>query len=506
MIGWAGGTSIQSQVTAHTIRDLSAAQLTAEVARGRLSAVEIVDDYIRRIEDVNPRINALVVPLLDEAKTLARAKDAERSRGRSLGPLHGVPITVKESFHVRGTDATAGIQALQGQPSSRDSLLVERLRLAGAILLGKTNLSQLVWFNEADNPVFGRTNNPWALDRSPGGSSGGEAALIAAGGSPLGFGTDAAGSVRKPAHSCGIHSLKPTPGRLSAIGTVDNLLTGGQEAIPNQPGPLAGKVCDLSLAMKVLTDPALRDPLSPPVAWSSPSAVSIQGLTIGYFESTGTADPAPAIRRVLHDALAALANRGAEISVVAVPNVMRLKQICDRVFGADGGSTARALLGTSERDWRVDQILGGASGRTTAVPSATYFTVVRDLREYQLDFLRRLDELRVDAIICPPSALPAIPHGASLELEAPESYTSLFNVVGFPAGVVAASRVRVGEESDRVGPGAEQSVERESVGLPVGVQVAARPWREDIVLAIMEALEEDFARGDDYPSSSLLPL
>jgi Asp-tRNA(Asn)/Glu-tRNA(Gln) amidotransferase A subunit family amidase len=493
---------INLPLTTTGIRELSALQLAAEVVRGRLSASEIVADYIRRVEEVNPRINALVVPLLEEAARVARTRDAERSRGKPLGPLHGVPISVKESFHVKGTDATAGVRALMGRPSKRDSLLVQRLRLAGAILLGKTNLSQLVWFNEADNPVFGRTNNPWNLDRSPGGSSGGEAALIAAGGSPLGFGTDAAGSVRKPAHACGIHSLKPTPGRLSAIGTVDNLITAGQEAIPNEPGPLARRVCDLKMALAVLTSPPLGDPLSPPVKWAKPSAVSVAGLRIAYYESDGSNSPSPAIRRVLRDAAAALADRGADITTFSVPAIHTVKVLCNRIFGADGGSTARRLLGDSERDWRIELILSNASGRSNAISSEKYFAAVNELRTYQLKFLNRLDDLGINAIICPPSALPAITHGASLELEAPESYAVLFNAVGLPAGVVAASRVRPGEESDRTGSGGERSVENGSVGLPVGVQVAAKPWRDDIVLAIMGALEEHFARTADYPSQA----
>jgi fatty acid amide hydrolase len=391
-----------------------------------------------------------------------------------------------------------------GRPSKRDSLLVHQLRLAGAILLGKTNLSQLVWFNEADNPVFGRTNNPWNLNRSPGGSSGGEAALIAAGGSPLGFGTDAAGSVRKPAHSCGVHSLKPTPGRLSAIGTIDNTITAGQEAIPNLPGPLARRVSDLSMALAVLTSPVLADSLSPPVKWTEPSAVAIDGLRIGYYEDDGSISPSPAIRRVLLESVAALADRGAELTAFSVPDIHTVKVACDRIFGADGGSTARKLIGESERDWRIELILSNTSGRSNAISSQEYFTAVTELRTYQRKFLKDLDDLGINAIICPPSALPAITHGASLELEAPESYTFLFNAVGLPAGVVAASRVRPGEESDRIGKGAERLVENGSVGLPVGVQVAAKPWRDDVVLAIMGALEEHFAATADYPGAALI--
>lgn len=479
-------------------------QLAEDVANGRLSAFEIVADYIRRIEAVNPQINALVVPLLEEAESAARIADADRARGQSLGPLHGVPVSVKESIHVKGTDATAGVQAWVGNPSKQDSVLVDQLRRAGAIVLGKTNLSQLVWYNESDNPVFGRSNNPWNLERSPGGSSGGEAALIAAGGSALGFGTDAAGSVRKPAHSCGVHSFKPTPGRLSAVGIADNDIAAGQEAIPNMPGPLARRVCDLSLAMATLTSPGIADPLAPSVKWTHLPADLLSRLRLGYYEDDGSIIPSPAIRRVLREAATVLADRGAEIIPFAVPEISRLKMSCDRIFGADGGSAARKFLQGSELDWRIERILSNASGRTTSISTETYFETVTDLRAYRQTFLSVLDDLGIDGIICPPSALPAITHGASLELEAPESYTLIFNAIGLPAGVVAASRVRRGEETDRAHQGAERSIEEGSVGLPVGVQVAAKPWHDEIVLAVMEALEQHFAGDKDYPSDTPL--
>src|SRR5262245_27966182 len=181
------------------------------------------------------------------------AADERQARGEPLGPLHGVPVTVKECFHLAGTKATIGITSPAYQePAIADGVMVSRLRRAGAIVLGKTNLPQLMIWHECDNPVYGRTNNPWDLGRTPGGSTGGEAAIIAAQGSPLGLGNDLGGSIRVPCHFCGIHGLKPTSFRLTRRGSESTLK--GFGAIVTQPGPMARSVDDLWLMLQILAD------------------------------------------------------------------------------------------------------------------------------------------------------------------------------------------------------------------------------------------------------------
>lgn len=167
------------------LTSLSATELARRIKAGEVSAVEVVDAHIRRIEAVNPKLNAVVVPLYEQARAQAAAADAAQARGDALGALHGVPVTIKECCHVAGTPSTAGLTGQMNHRADRDGPLVSRLRTAGAIVLGKTNVPQLLLYYESDNPVYGRTNNPWNLERSPGGSSGGEGAIIAAGGSPL---------------------------------------------------------------------------------------------------------------------------------------------------------------------------------------------------------------------------------------------------------------------------------------------------------------------------------
>src|SRR5262245_5945716 len=181
------------------ITGLSAVELARRIRAGELASRKVVDAFIERIEEVNPKLNAVVVRRFDEARREADAADAARGRSEAQGPLHGVPITVKESFHLAGTPATAGIETFAHDNATEDGVLVARLKAAGAIVVGKTNVAQCLWYVESDNPLYGKTNNPWNLDRAVGGSSGGEGAILAARGAPLGLGTDIGGSVRFPA-------------------------------------------------------------------------------------------------------------------------------------------------------------------------------------------------------------------------------------------------------------------------------------------------------------------
>ena len=195
----------------------SAVEVAAAIRAGEVSSVEVVEACLRRIEVVNPPINA-VVRLADDALDVARAADAARRRGASLGPLHGVPFTIKDSLDTAGVVTTAGTVGWATRVPDRDATVVARLKAAGGILLGKTNTPEFTWANEADNLVYGRTSNPYDLDRSSGGSSGGSAAIVAAGGSPFDIGSDTGDSIRQPSHVCGVAGLKPTSGRVPRTG------------------------------------------------------------------------------------------------------------------------------------------------------------------------------------------------------------------------------------------------------------------------------------------------
>lgn len=509
---------------------LSATEIARAISSGELSAREAVEAHVRRVEAVNPRLNAVVVPLFERARAEAEAADAARREGRRLGPLHGVPVTVKESFEVEGTAATLGVEGRAARKATADGFLVARLRRAGALILGKTNVSQMLMGNEAANPLYGRTNNPWNPERAPGGSSGGEAAIIAAGGSPLGFGSDIGGSVRLPAHACGVHALKPTAGRLTMKGHAE--LYPGQEAVLVQPGPLARSVADLALAFDVLSAEGqdAADPAVPHVARRDPSAVPLESLRVAFYTDNGFMRAAPALRRATLEAAEALRARGARVEEWTPPGVPEAMRIYFGLLLADGmAGTRRALAGSKkDKNIRLALLAGrfprglvsavwprllalagqhrlGEMMRSTGRLSADgYWRLVREQTFYRERFVEALDEGGFDAVVCPPDALPALTHGSGWYLADALGYAALYNLLGMPAGVVAATRVRRGEESDR--PEGRDFVERlakkveaGSEGLPVGVQVAARHWREDVVLAVMSALEAHFGAQADYP-------
>lgn len=508
---------------------LGAAELARLIAGKQVSSSEVVDAHICRIEQVNPQLNAVCQPLFEQARQEASAADARQASGEPLGPLHGVPITVKECFHLKGTPASIGVRRFVEERHTDDALVVARLRAAGAIVLGKTNIPQLMLMHETDNPVYGRTNNPWDLSRGPGGSSGGEAAIVAACGSPLGLGNDLGGSIRVPAYFCGIHGIKPTTGRLSNHGTRAGW--NGMEAIGNQPGPLARRVEDLELAMSLLAAPGqnIRDHNVPPVPWPNPAEVRVENLRIGFWKDDGFFSPAPAVRRTVEESVTALRSLGVEVEEFTPPDITEAMRQYFAIVSADAAADSRRLLGNSPRDWRIRRLLmlGGVPGilrsatsgalniagqrslawliaHTGALSADGYWQVTKQREQYTANFLEQLQIRKLDAVICPPSALPALKHGATDYLVTAASYAMLFNLLNIPAGVVSTTRVAEGEESDRVRTSdmtirRALEVEAGSVGLPVGVQVAAPHWREDIVLAVMGALEQHFAGNADFP-------
>ena len=510
---------------------LDAAELAERIRRGDLSAVDVTEAHIGRIEETNPQLNAVVIPLFDEARDQAAAADEVQQRGDELGPLHGVPVTIKEQFRVAGTQTTLGATSKIGNVSNDEGPLVTKLRDTGAIILGKTNIIQTLAGWESDNPVYGRSNNPWNPDRTPGGSSGGEAAVVAAGGSVLGLAGDFGGSTRLPAHFCGVHGLKPTSGRLTNSDFPPGLLGNGQELFIPQPGPIARSVADVTLAMRLFVETsqqAMPD-LVPPVPWTDPDRVQVAGLRIGMYTDNGDFPVAASIRRAVEDAAAALRAMGAEVEPVAPPDAEEGIRLFLRAASAGGAGDYLRLL---DGEKPIPQVAGLIRGVTMPAPmrpvvaklmetrgqhqvarqirnlqrvsTEEYFRLVEARNRYQADFTRSLDDGRFDAVICPPVALPAFTHGASEHLFPAVAYAFVYNVLGAPAGVVSITRVREGEDTPRkagkdMADVTAAQVEAGSLGLPLGVQVVARHWHDHIVLAVMASLEQHFRELPDYP-------
>src|SRR5216684_236793 len=276
---------------------MGAGDLARGISARHFTASEAVAAHIERQNEVQPTLNAVAVALHDQA--MAAAKAADQGRPHDFQKLYGVPVTVKECFDVVGTATTAGLIGRAGTLKSDDAELVSRLRAAGAIITAKSNLSQLMLYAESDNPLYGRTNNPWDLLRTPGGSSGGEAALVAANASPVGLGTDLGGSIRVPAHFCGLCGLRATPGRLSLAGTASQILFSHVSAIPDSAGPIARNVADIRLAMDVLGAPVRE--------------AGVERLVIGLYDDDGFMTASAAVRGAAHQAAGVLEAAGARV-------------------------------------------------------------------------------------------------------------------------------------------------------------------------------------------------
>ncbi len=515
------------------IHELDATGVSDALRRGTLSSVEVVEALLLRAADLNDQINAIVVPFED---VLIKAREADRARaaGNISGPLHGVPITVKESLDVEGYDSTMGFESRVGKPATADAVVVAEARRAGAILLGKTNVPQtLLMPLETTNLIWGTTGNPWNLARAPGGSSGGEAAAIAAGLSPAGIGTDVGGSIRLPAAFCGIAGFKPTAHRWSNRGSCSAVV--GQEFVTAQTGPLARSVRDLRLLLHAL-DPraqAAYDPKVPPFAFSvEPPKVS--DLRIGYYESDGFMEPSIAICRAVREAKDALQQAGATLVPFTPPNVNALLELHFAALSADGVKTLLSALG---RDRLIDALrttrdmarIPGPLKKALAsglglVGEDRASQVMRNLGEKdvatywqltaQRDRLMREEqaawrEAQIDALLCPIQATPAIPHGMGKDFILSFCYAARYNMLNLPAGTVPVSCVRPGEDRrdhvrDRIDKRAA-AVDKGSEGLPVAVQIVGRPYREDTVLCVMEALMEASREHPDYPRTPIRP-
>ena len=504
----------------------SAIALVADLASGALSAVDAVESHIERIEAVDRALRAVVWKRYDAARAEAAEADRRRRAGEPLGALHGLPITIKESFGLAGSPATFGVTSRQSELADRDDRYVAALRRAGAIVLGKTNVSQLLFYIESDNPVYGMTRNPWDLERTPGGSSGGQAAIVAAGGSSIGLANDIGGSVRLPAAFCGIVGFKPTADRMPDQGRGSMSL--GQQAIRSQVGIHGRQVADVVLGMRIASggdDPP--DGLAP---LGDPGAVEVAGLRIGWYADDGLFPPSPAARRAVTEAADALARLGVRVTQWQPPDPAHAEALLFGVLGADRFACGRASLGSSPRDPRI-KLLEAAARQPRALvnllltltgrqrmrsvarnfgpyDTASYWRRVEALLDYRERVLAALGEL--DVILSPASPLPPLRHGAAAEVSLMGTYMSLYNVLGWPAGVVPWTRVRAGEESDRPASKdpcfvAARATEDGAAGLPIAVQVAARPWRDHVALAVMAALEREAKTRPDVPRTPIAP-
>ena len=446
----------------------SATSLAQAIRDKRVSSYEVVEAYIHRIEAVNPQLNAVVQLNAEPALIQAKQADVALARGEIKGPLHGVPITIKDSFDTEGIISTAGTKGRASYIPQQDATAVARMRSAGAILLGKTNLPELSLAYESNNLIYGRTNNPYDLSRTPGGSSGGESAIIAAGGSPLGLGTDGFGSIRLPAHFCGIAGLKPTSGRIPFTGLLPHGF--GASAKLRHVGPMARYVEDLILTLPILSGVDWRDPATIPMPLEDPSKVELKSLKVAFYTDNGIVTPTYEIIGAVRTAVHALADAGAIVEEARPVGIEQSYELFRDLFAADGGAGVQRLLqmaGTSEIHPFVQQF--GEILRPHALTTAEFGGLLVRWDMFRSTLLSFIE--KYDVIICPVCATPAWRHSSTITEEqfVAGSYSMTYNLTGWPGAAV------------RGGTSPE--------GLPIGVQVVARPWREDVALAVAQQLE-----------------
>jgi len=491
---------------------LSAIQLADLIASGDVSAVEVVQAHIERIAQVNPTINAVVVTRFEQALQEAAAADAKRARGEPLAPLHGVPITIKECLDLIGTPSTFGMPSRRSDYPQASDLYVQRLLDAGAIVIGKTNVPQALIYNESSNALYGRTNNPWDTTRTPGGSSGGEGAIIAAGGSPLGLGTDIGGSLRLPAAFCGIVSLKPTTLRTHDYSRFSERPF-EFAPIASVVGPMARDVADLMLTMRLIgmvSHPRLPSPRP----LGDPRTVDVSSLRVGFFAHDGVMQPSPAVARAVHEAAAILRTAGAQVTEWMPPDLHRAAALYVRLLTANGASLFRAALAHDKAEPQIAALYWLAQQpRRTVQRIRRALALLRQKRfaqqlgnvGFSADDAQRLsaeadgyrqafatamahaDGGPLDVVLSPACFSPAWPHGASRELITGGAYCIVYNLLGYPAGVVPVTRVQPDEAIARP----------RSLDI---VEMAAHPWQEHVVLAAMKVIQDEARKRKDYPT------
>jgi len=436
---------------------------------GQISIVELSEAYIRQIERLNPQLNAFAD--FDAERVRKQAKLLQESKA-PRGPLHGLPVTVKSSISTAGYRCEIGSLLHKGEIPTEDAVVVARLRAAGALILGTTNCPEFLMAYESANRLHGRVCNPWDLARTPGGSSGGEASAIAAGLSACGLGSDSGGSVRVPAHFTGICSFKPTPGRFPGRGHLPPCV--GPFSTLGAIGPMARTMADVALMFRTLSGQDPLDPASPPIPFRELSPAELRAQTIGFFEDDGLVPVTPETRAAVQSAASALRDAG-----FRVEPFRPLRQLWWKFFVQCG-----AMFYAPEIRGREDQlspIFAEFLSIAASVPPLTAAELLDAWAELDLLRSKMLAEMSAyPVLLCPVASIPAFLHGERtwtidgrpVEYLDAVRHTQWFNTLGAPAAIVP-----VGQSPE---------------GLPIGVQIAARPFHDEIALGIAAVVDAAF--------------
>ncbi|OSD03090.1 amidase signature enzyme [Trametes coccinea BRFM310] len=512
----------------------TAQEIVHRISKGEWTASDVLDAYIARALLAQDVTNCLTEVLFAEARAQAKALDLEFAQtGKIRGPLHGVPVTFKDTYDIKGRDSTLGFSSHADAPRAEDALVVKLVREAGGIPLCKTNNSQLLFFFECSNPVWGRTLNPYSKSYSSGGTSGGEAALLAMDGAALGWGTDIGGSLRIPASFCGIYSLKPGWSRISMTGVQGTWP--GFEAVRTVAGPMGRSVDDIELGARLVFGKQGDEYDPAPLPYRTPEMP--KKLRFGYYLSDNFVKPSPACQRAVREAAEALRKAGHECIEFELPCAQRAMELFIGITAADKYKTLSAELNGDPMElgvmplvygprlpgwlrngvaWLLNKVykddvypstVRAASGK----PVEEFHRWVKQRDEFVRMFYREIwDKYGFDGIIAPVLATPGLPHNSVQYLLGLACTDLLYNLVESPVGTVPVTRVRTStdfltaEHTDpRVGPGhgspfiegllyrGDGFYDAEKMdGLPVGVQVVGRRWEDEKVVEMMRVLDD----------------
>ncbi|MBI3681595.1 MAG: amidase [Acidobacteria bacterium] len=448
---------------------LSMKRMAEMIRRKEISSAELMDAHLARIAKVNPEINAVVEMEAEEARNAARNADARLARGEAGGPLDGVPMSVKGAWDCAGWINTGGTLGRKGLVAPQDATVIARMKRAGAIPIGVTNLPEFSLAFESDNLVYGRTNNPYDVTRTPGGSGGGGSAAIASGCSPFEVGGDLGGSIRVPAHFAGIAGLKTTLGRVPLSGYFPGPF--GMVTLMATAGPMARFVEDLVLTLPLMAGPDLLDASAVDARLENPDEVRVDKMRCAFHADNGIHPCTPETAQVVDRAAKVVAETGAAVEEARPQGLEQGYDIFAGLLGSDGGAGLDELVrmsGTTELSARFRETREFFAPLGVSAAGLHGLLVRRDIFRMQVvSFFQRYDVL-----LCPVCAFPALPHGQTRANLPGFSYTMVHNLSGCPAAVV-----RCGQSAD---------------GLPIAVQVVAAPWQEHKALAVALHLERVF--------------
>jgi amidase len=465
---------------------LSAVRQLEMLREREVSVGELAEAHIGQIERLNPTLNAFADFDAERVRAQARAMDAVPDDAR--GPLQGLPVSVKSSIATAGFRCEIGSLLHQDEIPHEDAVVVARLRAAGALILGTTNCPEFLMAYETANLLHGQTRNPWDLERTPGGSSGGESAAIAAGMSAAGLGSDSGGSVRVPAHFTGICSLKPTPGRIPGRGHLPPCV--GPFSTLGAIGPLARTMADVELMFRTLSGQDDEDPASPPIALRELTLDELRGHRIGVFEDDGLVPVTQETRAAVNTAAEALRDAGFRVEPFRPRALEQLRKLWWTFFVQCGAMFYEPeFRGRNEKLSPIFREFLGISERTGPL---TATDLLNAWAEMDLLRAKTLEEMReYPLLLCPVASVPAWKHGErrwtvdgqTVEYLDAVRHTQWFNTLGAPAAVVP--------------------VGRSPEGLPIGVQIAARPFEDEVALGVAAVLDAKFGyRTPDLAAKS----